>query len=463
VWRSWRFIHAYWGEPMQTQLLEKEAVRAKFSVSVPATEVDRAFDKTLRTLARQVKVPGFRPGKAPRGVLLKRIGEDALAQEVRDELLETYYPQALRELKLTPLHAHFQAHEPKEGEDYRFEVEVELLPEVTLPPLDEIVIDSEVPPLTEAMVEASIERLRFDHATLIPVERPAQAGDVVTIETLDKESGTPTGSTMPIDLERVSPELGDQLVGRSIGDELELVLGPSAAGDEGDESEGGEPTRIKVIVRDVQEREKPEPGDEFAKTLGFDSWDEVDAQVRKSIEVQLEREGFAAQREEFIDKLVAQSTLELPKVLIENRKRQLLGNLQRELDERGHTLKAYMRDLEHKGEREAFERELQEAAERDVRRDLVLEKLVELRGTTLSDDVFNEALQQLAAQQRVEVARLKRELGEVGLKNYRFLLTRNKAVREALHERLAQQRAAGEGDKGDKGEVPTASEEASAG
>ena len=435
---------------MQTQLLEKEAVRAKFSVSVPATEVDRAFDKTLRALAKQVKVPGFRPGKAPKGVLLKRIGEDALAQEVRDELLETYYPQAVRELELTPLHAHFHAHEPKEGEDYRFEVEVELFPEVTLPPLDEIVIDSEVPPLTEEMVEASVERLRFDHATLVPVERPAQAGDVVTIETLNQESGEPSGSTMPIDLERVSPELGDQLVGRSIGDELELVLGPPAEDDESDEDEGGEaaearePTRIKVIVRDVQEREKPEPDDEFAKTLGFDSWDEVEAQVRKSIQAQLEREGFTAQREEFIDKLVAQSTLELPNILIENRKRQLLGTLQRDLEERGHTLKAYLRDIEQKGERDALERELQETAERDVIRDLVLEKLVELRGTTLGDDAFNEALQHLAAQQRVEVARLKRELGERGLENYRYLLIRDKAVREALQERLARQDEAAE-------------------
>ena len=459
---------------MQTQMLERESIRAKFSVTVPADDVNKAYGVMLQSLGRQVKIPGFRPGKAPRGVVEAKIGKDALAQEVRDALVETYYPQAVRELEIIPVHAHFHAHEPVEGEDYSFEVEVDLYPEVELPNLQDIIIDNEAPQVSDEMVAETVEGLRRENAVLIPVDRPAEPGDYVLVESQG------TGSTLPIDLETVSPSLAEQFLGRSIGDALTLELGSSNEGEDDEDVEdagalevqaepsedvaetgteteeveaGAEvsedgledseddedainPLAIDVVIRDIKAKEKPEVGDEFAQTLGFDSWVETEAQIRRSLQAQLNEEAFEAQREEFMDKLTAESDFDLPASLVNRRKRGLLENLARDLDARGIALKNYLEELDEKGNRDAFEVELDEAARNAVKRDLVLEKLMEVRGAALSDEEFSAALRALAQYRETDANRLRRDLGEDGLANYRFMLTRDKAVRETVQELL---------------------------
>lgn len=445
---------------METRLISKEGVSAKFEVTIPAADVDKMYDKVLGTIARQVKIPGFRPGKAPRGVLIKQIGQDALDQEVRDALVETTYPQAVKELELMPVHAHFHAHEARSGEDYSFEVMVDLYPEVALPDLNEIIIDTGVPELTDDMVEETIERLRSEHATLIPVERQIQAGDYVMIE-------MESGSAMPIDLERVAPEFAEQFLGKSIGDTLELSLLDQTKGDsdeaedddtaqaaevepdiesetdeteevnaEAADAEAPQPLKLKVVIQDIKEKEKPELDNEFAKTLGFENWSEVEAQVRAGIQAELEAEAFEAQREEFIDKLVAETTVDLPPSVVNRRKASLLQSFVEELKGRNETLESYLEQLDDKGGRETFEKELQETAEQGVKRDIVLEQLLELRGATVSDDEFNRAVRYLADRRGVNVSKFRSEMGEEWLENYHFLMRRDKAVREALRELL---------------------------
>ena len=132
----------------------------------------------------------------------------------------------MRELEIIPVHAHFHAHEPVEGEDYSFEVEVDLYPEIELPNLQDIIIDNEAPQVSDEMVAETVEGLRRENAVLIPVDRPAEPGDYVLVESQG------TGSTLPIDLETVSPSLAEQFLGRSIGDALTLELGSSNEGED---------------------------------------------------------------------------------------------------------------------------------------------------------------------------------------------------------------------------------------
>ncbi len=442
---------------MQTQLIEREAVRAKFSVSIPATEVDKTYETITRKLAREVKVPGFRPGKAPIGVIKARIGKETLAQEVRDELLDIYYPQAVSELELTPIHVHFHAHEPVENQDYSFEVEVDLYPEFDLPKLEDIVIDTEKQAVSEEQINETVESLRRDYATLVPVERPVEPGDYLIIESL----GETAGSTMPIDLEKVDESFAAQFLGKSSGDEIALTLdGPerkaeaqseteaaseNTEADNETENEANSPEDkgvvLNVVIRDIKEKDKLEVDDDFAKTLGFDSWEETTGQIRKSLQAQLDQETFEAQREEFIDKLTAESEFEVPKSLISHRKRHLLENLSQDLKKRGLTLKAYIEQLDENGERETFDSELDKTALTGAKRDLVLEKLLDQRGTIISNEEFNDALNHLAQHENKTVNRLRKDLGQDWLNNYRFMLTRDKAVRETLQELLGEDSA----------------------
>lgn len=460
---------------MQTRLIERESTHAKFSVTVPSNEVDQAYSAMLRNLSRQVKVPGFRPGKAPRGVLEAKIGKEAIAEEVRDALVETYYPRAVRELELTPVHAHFHADRPSEGQDYSFEVELELYPEIELPNLDDIIIDNEVPRVSDEMFNETVESIRRENVTLIPVERPAERGDQVMVET---EAGE--GNLLPIDLETAPAELAEQLLGRSIGDEVTLILSTdndeddedadedewvkaldsdgeddaeedktevqAGAADDADEDAPDEdqPTTIGVVIRDIRAKELPEIDDEFAKTLGFDTWAETEARIRDNLQAELDVEAFEAQREEFIEKILAETSFEVPQTLLNRRKRSLVQNLANDLEGRGLSFENYLSYLEENDNRASFETELDESALNAVKRDLVLERLLEVRGTTLSNEEFSAALRHLAQRQGTDVSRLRRDLGDEWLENYRFMLTRDKALREAVRERLG---ATGETDR----------------
>ena len=448
---------------MQTHIVERDAERAKIKVEIPAGDVSKTYQQVLSSISRQIRVPGFRPGKAPRGVIETRVGKDAIAQEVRDALVQTYFPQAVEELSLTPVSQHLHAHEPVDGEDYSFEAEVELYPDFELPDTSQIVFDTEQEPVTDELLQENIEALRHQNATMIPVERAAQAGDYLMVETVSEEGGE--GSSIPVDLENVAPELAEQFLDKSIGDEIELTLSEESDEDaDADETEASaevdaaadtatdtetetveaetapEPTTLRVVVKDIKEKELPETDDEFAQTLGLETWAEVEAQLRTNLEQQLAQDALSAQQEEFTEKLLLETNVSVPPSLKTRRKSSLLQNLTRDLEGRGATLQGYLESLDAEaGKREEFDRELDEAAQNAVKRDLVLERLLEQRGTTLANEEFDAALAYTAQRQNSTPQALRQELGESGLANYRFLLTRDKAVRETVLELLAAQ------------------------
>jgi len=245
-----------------------------------------------------------------------------------------------------------------------------------------------------------------------------------------------------LDLERVSDSIVAQLIGKAMGETVELSLNNDR--DHQHEHEAPARRSLTVVIKDLKAKEKPAPDDEFAKTLGLESWAEVEAKLRDSLQQQLSEQTFEEQVREFTDKLVAQTELEVPESMLQRRRHSLLHDLEHELDHQGLTIESYQAQLERQGKRTEFEDELAEAALRRVKRDLVLEKLLELRGTTVSDEAFEASLRYLAQRQSSTVQKVKRELGEEGLANYRFLLARNLALRETVRELVAPPSAADE-------------------
>ncbi|HEX7002006.1 MAG TPA: trigger factor [Trueperaceae bacterium] len=433
---------------MRTELVDKKAVEATVKVTVPAADVDAAYEQVISELARQVRIPGFRQGRVPRGVLVKRIGPEALNEEVKEKLIDAHFQAALKEHEILPISTHFHAHEPIQGADYTFEIHSELYPDVTLPDLSAFTLSAEKRELTDELVSEAVEELQRENATLVPVDRPVQPTDWVMIEATslspapaedgrpeDAESSDPAPepqtSTFPVDLERAAEELRDQLTGAALGEEREITLT-----DEVDRDEDGAARvrRMRVKVVDVKEKDKPEPGEDFATQLGMDSWDAVLERVRSAIADDLAREVYEARRAELIDKLTSEAQLELPPGLVRRRQQTLLENLVEDLQRQGESFQGYLSRLEARGKREEFETELLETAEKGVRRDLVLERLMEVRGTELSDAELTDALKHLAAQRRQDVGSFVRDMGENWVTNYRFMLTRDKAVRDFIAE-----------------------------
>lgn len=420
---------------MEAQLVEKKAVAATVNIKVDAADVDRTFQQVLGRLSRQVKVPGFRPGKVPMGVLERRIGTEALGNEVRDAILDDAYPKAMRDLELFPVDAHFHAELPARGQDFDIVVHAELFPEVELPDMSTITVEARTAQIGDTEMNGAIEQIRRENSTLVPVDRPIEDTDWVLLENLPKEgedaAEDDAGSSFPVDLERAGDELKGQLIGKAMGDEVQIQLTDTAIDDE-----DGNPVirTVPVRVADVKAKELPEPGDDFATQLGLDSWDEVLERVKESLTEQARRDGYQAQQTELTDKLIEASALELPPTLVNRRKRSLLQDLAEDLRQQGMTFESYLKRLEERGSTDEFEAELDEAAQKGVRRDLVLERLVEVRDTELTDAEFMAAAKHLAQQRNQDVGSMLAELGDEWQNNYRFLLRRDKTVREVLAE-----------------------------
>lgn len=423
---------------MRTEIVTKGPVEVTLRVFVPADEVERAFEGVITSLSRTARIPGFRPGRIPRGVLEKRLGADALKEEAKEKLLDDNYAPAMSEHEFAPINAHFHAAPPERGQEYSFEIHAELYPTVELTDLSTLSIEAQPKQIDDTMLSDAIEQLQRENAVLVPVDRPVEAEDWLLIETVtERADGEPAPdddekpSTFPVDLETAGEELRSQLIGATIGQTVDVVLADEVVPDE-----QGEPTKrtLHLKVHDVKAKEKPQPGEEFAKQLGLDSWQEVEDRVKESIAADLSRSAYQERRTELIDKLVDGSTLDLPPSLVRRRQQSMLEDLVSDLRRQGQTFESYLARLDARGEREQFETELLQSAERGVRRDLVLERLLEVRGTEVSEDELQDAVKLIASQRRQDVGRFLHDMGDSWLANYRFLLARDKAVRELIAE-----------------------------
>ncbi len=416
---------------MEARVVEKQGVSVTVNVRVDADTVDAAFERVLTSLSRTVKVPGFRPGKAPRGVLEKRVGEEVLAQEVRDALVDESYPYAMKELELFPIDAHFHADGAVRGQEFEYTVHADVYPDVELPDLASIKLDTQATVVSDADVDEAIKRLGLENATLVPVERPVEDNDWLLVGHVTGDEQADEASTFPIHLDRAGDELKGQLLGKSIGDIVDVSLTDTNV-----EDEAGNPvvSNLKLRVVDVKGKELPADDDELGLQLGFTTGAELRERVRESLEADARRATQEARRDEVVNKLVAGSKLDLPASLVRRRQRTLLQDVVQDLSQQGVTLQRYLDRLEERGKREEFEKELTESAENGVRRDLVLERLMEVRGTDVTDVEYQAAIKTLAESRGVDVGRLERDMGADYLANYRFFMRRDKALREFIAE-----------------------------
>lgn len=472
-------------EAMSAQLLEQEGVRAKFSVTIESKEVSKTFDQKMSQIIRQVNVPGFRPGKAPKGMVLKRIGgEEVLQQEVREALVDYYYPRALKELELNAVHiSNLDADNlPSSKEDYSFNLEVELYPETKLADTSEIIIDTDREMLSNEAFEESVTGLRNEHATQIPVDRASEANDVLMVAFEDSDE-----NIFPMDLGQAGEKMREQMIGKSIGDVVEIDLAQTltedaetddveedsdaleaaaqadamtASADEGiaeaaadadeesseelataeeNEDDNNEDddgmTPFRLVIKDIKEKELPELDDDFAESLGLKTWEEVETNIRANLQNDLDRKSFDAQLDEFVEKLVENSDVELPDSFVIQQKQHLLKDLENNLKQQGSTLNSFMQNLaEDEEEQKKFNDELDQQATFNVKRDLVLDAMLEARGTTMSDAEFEQSINYLAYSEQTTVKKLKKDRGPDWFSNYRYLLTRQRALRDALDE-----------------------------
>jgi trigger factor len=360
-------------------------------VEVPAEKLSRAVDEAVRALGRRTRVAGFRPGKAPRPVLERVLGPGAVLDEAVDRLVQSAYRDALIERAILPLtNADVEIVQAEEGKPLIFKATVQVRPEVTLGDYRNFNFRPEIETIDDARVDKVIEELRDQNASLAPVEeRGAQKGDYAVIKYEGTRDGTPfeggSAERMPLIIgeDRLIPGFEDNLVGLSVGDAKGFDI--TFPDDYGEESLAGNEAHFEVELRELREKIMPDADDDFARSMG--DFEDL-AVLRREVRARLERNALDKARHQFADRIieyaVANATLDLPDVLIDQEVEVMHDEFRSSLARQGITEEAYLK-VTDKSDAD-LHGDFRPDAERRVKVLLVLSKIAEAEGVTISDE-----------------------------------------------------------------------------
>ncbi|MCA1673522.1 MAG: trigger factor [Actinobacteria bacterium] len=288
---------------MKSTVEQLSPTRVRILVEVPFEELEPDFDRAYRKMAQQVRIPGFRPGKAPARVLEQRLGRGAVLDEVVSEAVPAKYAEALSSGEVQPLgQPDFEVTKIDDGELLTFTAEVDIRPGITLPVFEELSVSVEDIETTDTEVDEQLETLRARFGTLVGVQRPARQGDFVVIDlsaTVDGEE-VPEAATTGLSYEVGSGELiegiDEALIGAAEGEQRTFPTSLMAGKFAGREAD------VTVTLTSVKQRELPEPDDEFAQLAArkrdavhafehdggrLDAWLEQQGQSRDEFDAEL--------------------------------------------------------------------------------------------------------------------------------------------------------------------------------
>lgn len=391
---------------MKSTVEQLSPTRVRINVEVPFTELEPDFNQAYKELAKQVRLPGFRPGKAPAKLLEARIGRETMLDQVVNDALPKRYTQAVTESELRPLgQPQIEVTNKEYGQELVFTAEVDVRPEITLPDLSELKITVDPIEVSDDEIDAELQSLRARFGTLTGVERAAANGDFVSIDlaaTIDGEE-VPEAATEGLSHEVGSGQLieglDDAIVGLSAGETrvftTALAAGPHA----------GQDAEVTVTVQSVKERELPEPDDEFAQLASeFDTIDEL----RDNLADQVRRVKRVQQAEKIraaaIDTLLEQVDFPLPEAVVQAQVNDTVHNAIHRFD---HDDAKFADALAEQGSsREKFDAETRTAAEKAIKTQLLLDSLADDLNIQVSQADLTERLVMTSRQYGVEPQQL---------------------------------------------------------
>ncbi len=354
------------------------------TIEADKEEMDSSLDKAYRRLAAKTAVPGFRKGKAPRPMLERYLGRDALVEEAANLLMVESYDKALEEHKVDAIAR--PKVEVLQVEPLSFKATVPVRPTVELGDYHEIKFIPEPVVVTDDEVNEALERLRNMRATWEPVEREAKPEDLLSIDVEGTAQGkvviSEKGGWYPLSPGPSSalPGFSEQLEGAKKGEEKAFTLKlPQQFGEL-----AGEDCSFKVLVNEIKQKNLPDLDDEFAKSLGrsIETLAALTEKVFADIKSEKERIERRKLEDKAIEALVAVSRLEYPEILVHNEIDHLIDERKQYLGDRD-SLENYLKNA--KKTEEEFRNELKPTAEDMIKRSLVLEKLGEVEKTEVAD------------------------------------------------------------------------------
>lgn len=430
-------------------------------IEVDADEVNRHFATAYRHVAERTRVPGFRPGKAPRHVIDRFVGRASVLAEVMEHLVSASYDAALDQTDIVPIDQPKVDIDPSalaEGSPVSFTATVSVRPEVQLGAYTDYPFTLEVPETTDEQIEHVIEELREQQGSLRPVDdRGAQRGDVVSVKFVGTIDGEPfeggSADRMPLIVgeDRMIPGWEDNLVGMRIDEKKGFDV--TFPDDYRVEELQGKQAHFDATLLDLRERVLPDADDEFAKSVGeVQTMDELRAEIRDALQQRAEAEARHTFADRIIDFAATNATVELPDVMVANEVEIMRDELRSRLAQQRIGMEQYLELA--KQSPEELSAELREPAQRRVKTLLVLSSIAEKEGVDVADtEIDAELASQLGPQPDPKLAEY---WASRSGRSYLRMTMRNRKLVDTLIERAlgtdATEPAADEAEAADQAE-----------
>jgi trigger factor len=387
---------------MDIQITPKktDGVERLLEISVPAEAVRVAEEKAAKKYASNVRLPGFRPGKAPAAMVRKKFG-DQIRQEAIETLVQDAYREVLEREKINPA-SQPHVHDLKfgEGEPLTFELHVEVRPDVALARTQGFRVTRKTPVVGDEQVDEQLTSMREQRSAWAPVDDKPMPGDMVTVQlaTADETGAMPEGKEYRLILGegQAIPGIEEIVMEASAGETIERpVRWPD---DFPDEAQRGSTKTVRVTLSDVKRKALPTLDDAFAREVGdFDALPALRAAVRADLEKHAERESEAQVRQALVEELVGANPFEVPPSWVQQLVEAYAKAYQIPEDERGR-----------------FANEFKAMAERQVRRDLVIDTLAEREKLVATEADLDEKVSEVAAKRGADPGQVYASLQKAG-------------------------------------------------
>jgi trigger factor len=391
--------------------------RVKINVEVPFDELKPDFDRAYKKIAKQVNIPGFRPGKAPARILDQRLGRGAVLEEVINGIVPAKFAEIISAGEVHPIgRPEYEVTKIEDGDHVAFTAEVDVRPEIEMPAFGELAVSVDDVEVTDAEVEEQLDGLRSRFGTLLDVERPVQQKDFVVLDLSATIDGKEIAELATADLSyqigsgELIEGIDDALIGAAQGDERTFTT-TFAVGEY-----AGQAAEVTAKIRAVKERELPAADDEFAQLASeFDTIEELRSDLRTRLgRVKAMQQGAQA-RDEVLKALLAATEVPLPEAIVDaeynSRKRDALHAFD-------HDQQRLTRWLEQQGHNpEEFETDLRKGARETVKAQLLLDAIADAEELSVSDSELSERIVYQAQRTGMspnEYALKARESGELG-------------------------------------------------
>ena len=405
---------------MKTAVTELPDSRVRVEVEVPADLVGRGLQRAARALAKEMRMPGFRKGKAPPSLVIQRLGFGAVLQDAIRESLPEWYEQGLLSSGISPVgdpNIEIVSAPEAEGEPLEFKFEIGVRPPAKLGEYKGLEVGKAEAEPTDEIVDREVERIREGFTKLEPVERAAADGDVLLVdfEGLRDGKAFEGGKANDYLLELGGGQLiegfEEQLGGAEAGDEREVEV--TFPDDYQAEELAGEDAVFKVEVKEVREKVLPELDDDFASEASeFETLEELRADIAKRVSEAVDERAEQDFRVAAVDAAVDAATVEIPDLLVQARAEERWDRMERQLAARGMDPDTFLQ-MQGKTREELLEESKPDAA-RELEREAVLAAIAEAEAIEVAEEEMVEALAHTAEHERTTPEKLLARLRENG-------------------------------------------------